>query len=148
MAKNYAGTRFFNFLNFFTIFLGIFLPESSINGIQDEFFFFLFFGLSCPVLAKNIAGMRFFNFLILFFLFFRNCLLGSIMNGIREENFFLAFSAYLIPFWLKIMPERGFLIFWIFLLFFSQFSFPGGVWMEVGIIIFLYLSLHLSTRFR
>ena len=46
------------------------------------------------------------------------------------------------------MPERAFLIFWIFLLYFSQFSFPGGVWTEFGTKIFLYLSLPLSTRFR
>ena len=37
-------------------------------------------------------------------------------------KYFFSFSDYLIPFWLKIMPERGFLIFWIFLLFFSEFS--------------------------
>ena len=35
---------------------------------------------------------------------------------------FFSFSAYLIPFCIKITLEIGFLIFWIFLLFFSQFS--------------------------
>ena len=30
------------------------------------------------------------------------------------------------------MPERGFLIFWIFLLFFSEFSCRGRVWTEFG----------------
>ena len=34
------------------------------------------------------------------------------------------------------MPERGFLIFWNFLLFFSKFSCPGQVWMEFGTKIF------------
>ena len=46
------------------------------------------------------------------------------MNGIRDKNFFLSFSAILVPFWLKIIPERGFLIFWIFLLFFFEIFFP------------------------
>jgi len=35
LAKNNAGKRFYNFLNLFTIFFGIFLPESSMNGIRD-----------------------------------------------------------------------------------------------------------------
>ena len=39
----------------------------------------------------------------------------------RANFFFPAFSAYLILFWLKIIPERGFLIFWIFCNFFRNF---------------------------
>ena len=35
LAKNNAGKRFYNFLNFFTIFFGIFLPGSSMNGILE-----------------------------------------------------------------------------------------------------------------
>ena len=35
MARNNAGKRFFNFFNFFGIVFGIFLPGSSMNGIQD-----------------------------------------------------------------------------------------------------------------
>ena len=35
LAKNNARKRFFNFLNFFAIFFGIFFPRSSMNGIQD-----------------------------------------------------------------------------------------------------------------
>ena len=34
-AKNNAGKRFYNFLNFFTIFFGILLPRSSMNGILE-----------------------------------------------------------------------------------------------------------------
>ena len=33
------------------------------------------------------------------------------------------------------MPERDFLVFWIFLLYFLQFSCPGRVWAEFGTII-------------
>ena len=39
------------------------------------------------------------------------------------------------------MLERGFLIFWICLLFFSEFSCPGRVWTEFGTKIFLFLCL-------
>ena len=35
LAKNNAGKGFFNFLNFFAIIFGIFLPGSSVNGIRD-----------------------------------------------------------------------------------------------------------------
>ena len=45
-------------------------------------------------------------------------------------NFFFSFSAYIIPFWLEIMAKRGFLIFWIFLQFFSELSSLGRVWPE------------------
>ena len=64
------------------------------------------------------------NFFAIFFGIF---LPGSSMNGMWEEHFFLAISAYLIPFWVKIMLARGFLIFWIFLIFFSEFSCPALV---------------------
>ena len=46
------------------------------------------------------------------------------MNGILELNFVFTFSEYLFPFGLKIMPGIGFIIFRIFLLFFSEFSCP------------------------
>ena len=35
LAENNAGMRFYNFLNFFTILFGIFMPGLSINGIRD-----------------------------------------------------------------------------------------------------------------
>jgi len=58
--------KFFNFLNSF---LGIFLPGSRRNAIQDNFFF-LFLGLSHPDFDRNIVGMLFFNFLNFLFFFF------------------------------------------------------------------------------
>ena len=68
LAKNSAGNRFFNILNFFAIFFGIFLTASSMNGIQNKIFF-LFLIISHPVLARYNARKKFFNFLI-FLLFF------------------------------------------------------------------------------
>ena len=96
----------------------------------SKFFFFHFFNLSRPVLAKKNAEKRFYSFFNFFTIFFGIFLPGSSMNGILEKNFVFTFPAYHIPFWLKIMLERGFLIFLIFLLFFSEFSCPGRVWTE------------------
>ena len=104
----------------------LFFSEFSIPGrIWTEFrtkIYCNFFNLSHPVLAKNNARKIFFSFLNFFAIFFRIFLPSSSMNRSRDENFFHSFSAYLIPIWLKRRLERGFLIFWIFLLFFSQFS--------------------------
>ena len=49
------------------------------------------------------------------------------------------------PFWLKIMPKSGFLIFLIFLLFFSEFYCPGRVWAEFGTKFFLSISQPISS---
>ena len=54
------------------------------------------------------------------------------MNGIQDKNFFHSLLVYLILFRLKIILESGFLIFKIFILFFSDFSCPGRVWTEFG----------------
>jgi len=81
--------------------------------------------------------------LIFFTIFFRIFLPESSMNGIWNEIFFLSFSAYLIPFWLKIMPGRGFIIFLIFLLYFSEFSFPDRVWTEFGTKFFFSFTAYL-----
>ena len=117
-------------MNFFTIFFRNFLSWVEYERNFGVKFCFHFFGLSLPVLAKNNAGKRFYNFLNFFTIFFGIFFPGSSMNGILEWNFVFTFSAYPHRFWIKIMPGRGFKIFWIFLLFFSEFSFPGRVWTE------------------
>ena len=82
--------------------------------------YFLFFSLPPPDLAKNNAGKRFYNFLNFLTIFFEIFLPGSSMNEILESNFVFTLSAYLIPLWLKILAGKGFIIFWIFLLFFRN----------------------------
>ena len=100
---------------------------------RTKFFFFLFLGLYHPVSAKNTTGKRFFHFLNFFAIFFRNFLSRVEYERNSGLKYFLTFSAYLIPFWIKIMTERGFLVFWISLLFFFlKFSCPGRVWTEFG----------------
>ena len=112
---------------FFFYFFQNFLARFAYERNSEQNFFFLFLGLSQPVLAKNNAGKRFFNFFAIFFEIFLH---GSSMNEIRDKIFFLSFPAYLIPFWLKIKQEWGFLVFSIFFLFSSEFSSTGLVWTE------------------
>ena len=134
----------------FLIFL-LFFSEFSCRGrLWTEFgvkFCFYFFGLSRPVLAKKNAEKRFYNFFNFLNIFFGIFFPGSSMNGILEWNFVFTFSVYLIPFWLKIIPGRGFIIFWIFLLFFSKFSFLGRVWTEFWSEILFSLFRPISSRF-
>ena len=146
LAKNNAGKGFFNFYNFFAIFSEFSCPGKVWTEFGTEFLFH-FIGLSHPVLAKNNAGKGFFHFLNFFAIFFWIFLLGSCMNGIRDKIFLLVFSASLSPFWIEIMPELSFLIFWISLLFFSEFSCVGQVWTKFGTKIFLTLSRAISSCF-
>ena len=136
---------FFFFSFFFSIFLRIsmrrvkFEPNSGL-----KFFSFLFLGLSLPVLARNNARKWFFNFLIFFAIFLAIFFPGPSMNGIQDWNFFLFVSTYLIPLCLKLIPERGFLIFLIFFLFFWELFCPSRVWTEFGTKTFFLLSRHLN----
>ena len=111
----------------------LFSKFSFQGRVWTEFGTPIFFSLSRPItsrLARNNAEKRFFDFLNYFAIFFGIFLPRSVMNGIRDEIVFVSFLDYLIPFGLEIMPEIGFLIFWIFLLFFSEFSSTGRVWTE------------------
>ena len=71
---------FWIFFYFFRNFLPLVEHEQNI-GLN---FFFLFLGLSYPVLAKNNAWKWFLKFFNFFAIFFRIFLLGSSMNGIRD----------------------------------------------------------------
>ena len=73
LAKNIAGNRFFNFLNFFATVFGIFLrilfPWSSMNRIWDWKLFNSFSTYLNPVWLKimpEISFLIFLNFLLLF----------------------------------------------------------------------------------
>ena len=124
------------------------MPGSSMNGIRDKSIFLSFSAYLIPFSLKNNTRKRFFfyflNFLAIFFGIF---LPWSSMNRIRDYNFFLSILGYLTPSWQKIMLERGFLIFSIFFLFFSEFSFPGRVLVEFGTKIFFSFSRPISSRF-
>ena len=130
LAKNIAGKRFYYFLNFFTIFFRNFLSQVEYERNSELKFCFHFFGLSHPVFAKSNAGKRFYNFLNFFTIFFQNFLARVEYERNSELKFcflfFNFFLADLIPFWLKILLGRGFIIFWIFLLFFFEIFLPGS----------------------
>ena len=110
-------------------------------------FFSRFLDLPHKALDKNNVGKRFHNFLSLLTIFFGIFLPWSTMDGIRDEIFFLSFLAYLIPFLQKIMQGRGFIIFWIFLLFFSEDYCPGRVWTEFCSEILFSLFRSISSHF-
>ena len=131
-------------MNFFTTFHN-FLARVEYERNSGEKFCFHLFGLSHPVWAKDNAGKRFYNFLNFFTILFGIFLPGSSMNEILEKNFVFTFSAYLLPFWLKTMPGGGFIIIWIFLLFFSEFPFPDRVWTEFWSKIFFSLFWLISS---
>ena len=138
---------FFNFLSFLAFFFRNFLARVEYERNSGLKFFSLFHSLSHPILAKNNAGNSFFNFFNFLAISFGIFLLGLGKYRIRDLNFFLSGSAYLIPYWLKKMLERVFLIFWIFLLFFSEFSCLGRVWTEFGTKTFSSLSQPISSSF-
>ena len=75
---------FFNFLNFFQNFL----PRAKYERNSRLNFFFLFIGLSPPILAKNNAGKRFFNFWIFLAIFLEFSCSGWVRTEFRTKIFF------------------------------------------------------------
>ena len=139
---------FLIFSIFLLFFFWIFFPGSSMNGIRDKFFFSLFLGLSLldltqTVLDRNNTGINFFNLLN----FFWNFLARVEHKQNSELKFFSLFLGLSHPVWLKILTERVFSIFWMFYLFFSEFSCLGRVLTEFRTKIFLSLFRHISSRF-
>ena len=84
LAKNNAGMRFFNFLNFLAIFFRNFLPWAEYERNSGLKLFSLFLDLYHPVLAVNNAGISSFHFLNFFAIFFGIFFHGPSMNGIRH----------------------------------------------------------------
>ena len=125
----------------FLLFFWNFLPRDGKERNSGWKIFSLFLGLFQPSSDRNNARMMFFNFFAISFGIFMP---ESSRNGIRGENFFLSFSIYLNPIWIEIIPEWCFLIFWIFLLFFLEFSSPGWIG-TVFITKFFSLFLGLSS---
>ena len=96
LARNEAKKTFFDFLNFFTIFLLMILPRSCRNDTGNENFFFLSFliypGLDC--LEMKLEWLFFFfNFLRFFTIFLGMLQPGSCRNSTGiEKKIFLFFS--------------------------------------------------------
>ena len=84
LAKNNVGKRFYNFLNFFTIFFVIFFSGSSMNGILEWNFVFTFSAYPHRFWIKIMPGRGFKIFWIFLLFFFGIFFPGSSMNGILE----------------------------------------------------------------
>ena len=132
---------------FFCYFFGIFYYGSGTNGTEREFLFSLFLCLLQQILAWNEVIMVFFNFLNFFAIFLKFSLTRRVGTERNDEFNFLTFSAFSNLFWLERKTYWYFLIFWIFLLYFSNFLLR--VWLERnGTIIFIFsLSLPFPTCF-
>ena len=128
----------------FWIFLLLFSEFSCLGRIRMEFgikiFFSLFLSLFQPVLDRNNAGIKFFNF-------FWNFLSRSEYERNSGLKFFFLFFDLSHLVLAKNYAGMRFLIFWIFLLFFSEFSCLGRVLTEFRTKIFLSLFRHISSRF-
>ena len=135
----------------FWIFLLFFSEFSCLGHVWTEFVLKMFFTLSRPTsssFGKRYCREEVLYFFEFFYYFFRNFLAPvEYERNSRLKFFFLPFLAYLIPFWQKIMPGRGFIIFWIFLVFFSEFSCPGRVWTEFETKLFFPRFWPISTSF-
>ena len=139
LAKNNAKKGFFNFLNFFAIFIRIFFPRSSMNGIRNEIFFPSFSAYLIPFWQKIMPERGFLIFWIFLLIFSQFASPSRVWTEFGTK----CFLPNLIPYWLKIMLERDFLIFWFFL----EFSCPDRVRTEFRTKFFFSLSWPISSRF-
>ena len=139
---------FFNFLNIFAIFFGIFQPGS----VGTEFWvkiFYLFLSLSHSVLDRNNAGMRFFNFLNFFAFFFWNFPAPVEQERNLELKLFSLFLGLFQPVLDRNNARMMFFNFLnFFVIFFLEFSSLARVGTEIVTKIVFTLSRPISSRFR
>ena len=95
---------FFNFLDFFCYFFGIFYYASGRNEMKRKFLFSPFLGLFQPTLAWKEAIMVFFNFLNFFAIFLEFSISFRVRTKRNDNFYFLSFSAFSDLFWLKMNP--------------------------------------------
>ena len=100
MALNEAIMVFFNFLNFFAIFLEFSIPRQVRAKRNENFYFPPFTSIFQTILALNEAIMAFFNFLNFFAIFLKFSIPRRV-RAKRNENFIFPLShPFLNPFWL------------------------------------------------
>ena len=110
LAKNIARKKFYNFLNSFTIFFGIFLPESSLNRILEQNFVCTFSAYLIPYCLKIMPGRGFTIFWILCY-FFLNFLARVEYERNSGVKFYFLFFCLSAPVLAKNSAGRGFIIF-------------------------------------
>ena len=96
LARNNSGKWFFNFLNFFAIFSGIFLLRSRMNANRDENFFHSFSASLNPFWIEITPELTFLIFL-LFFLEFSSS--GWVGTEFGSNFFFFHFLGLSHPVW-------------------------------------------------
>ena len=144
LAKNNAEKGFFNLLNFFAIFFGIFFLGSSVNGIRDWNFFLSFLAYIIPF----NAGKGFFNFLNFLAFFFRYFLTRVEYERNLGINFFFLFLGLPQPVLDGNNDRINFFSFFnFFTIFYLEFFSSGWVGTEFGSKIFFSLSRPISSRY-
>ena len=123
LAKNNTGNRIFNFLNFFAVFLGIFLLGSSRNGIRDKFFFLSFSAYLIPFWLKIMPEIGFLIFWF-FLYFFRNFLVRVEYERNLRLKFFSLFLGLYHPALAKNNAGNSFFNFFKFFAIFFRIFLP------------------------
>ena len=136
---------FFNFLNFFAIFLEFCITRHV--GAERKFLFSLFLGLFQPILASKEAIIVFFWFFEFFCYSFGISITGQEGTKRNDNFYFPSFSAFPAYFGLKRSHHGIFEFFSIFLPFFGDFLLRVGHERN-GMIIFIFsLSQSFPTYF-
>ena len=135
---NEAIVVFYNFLNFFSHFFEIFYNavELERNGM-----IIFIFPLSKPFptyFGLKVGHNGISSFFAIFFRFYITRRMGTKRN---DNFYFLSFSAFSYLFWLVLKPQRYFLIFLIFWLFYWNFLLRVGLERK-GTITFIFLLSH------
>ena len=127
LAWNEAVTLFFNFLNFYAVFLKFSITRRV--GIErNHDFYFLSFSAFSDLLWLEIKPLRYFLIFKIFYAIFLKFSIKRRAGTEWNDNFFfLSFPAFSDLLWLEIKPSRYFLVFWIFLLFFWNFLLRVGL---------------------
>ena len=113
------------FFYFSSFFFGIFYYPSGRNGMERQFLFFLFLGISQPILAWNEAIMVFFN-LLNFFAIFLEFSLKRQGGTKRNDNFYFLSETFPTNFGLKSRHNGIFQFSEFFCYFFGIFYYASG----------------------
>ena len=92
------------FFDFSSFFFGIFYYPSGRNGTERQFLFFLFLGISQPILAWNGAIIGFFNFSKIFAIFLEFSFTRWVGTKRKDNFYFFSFSAFPNLFWHEMEP--------------------------------------------
>ena len=104
LAWKEAIRGFFNFLNFFSIFLEFYITRRIRTKRKDKFFFLLFLSLFQPILAWNESIRVFITFTNFVAIFLEFSIIGRVGTD-RNNNFhFLPFWPFTYVLWIEKNP--------------------------------------------